>query len=315
MRRQNGIALITVLVMVALATIIAATIAKRQQHTLESTAYLIRQNQSMHYAEAAEAFYSALLLADRESSADADFLQESWAQPMPAFPVDDGIVTGKLEDESGKFNLNSLLKADGTPNVAMQKMFEQLLVRVGLPATLSQAVIDWQDPDDLSIGPMGAESQYYQGVVKPYLAANRPFESVAELRLVRGFDAKNYVLIAPYLSALPDINTKININTASALLLASLDPKLEVNTVDANLAEQQVKQVHFKKVSELLSLSAFSQLDDAAKILANQVFDVKSSYFKAHIEVILNNRKRQLTSHLMRSDKRVDVYSRSLAPF
>lgn len=315
MKQQKGIALITILVMVALATIIAATIAKRQQYTLESTAYLMRQNQSLHYAKAAEAFYSELLVLDSETSAEADFLQESWAQPMPPFPVEDGIVSGQLEDESGKFNLNSLLKADGSPNPQMQKVFEQLLQRVGLPATLSQAVMDWQDADDLSIGPMGAESQYYQGLTKPYLAANRPFQSVEELRLVRGFEAKNFDLIAPYLSALPDVETKININTAPALLLASIDEKLEVNRVADTLSQQQAKQAHFAKVSDLLETPAFNQLDAAAKTLANNVLDVKSTFFKANIEVLLNQRRRQLSSHLIRKDKRVQVYSRSLAPF
>ena len=315
MKQQKGIALITILVMVALATIIAATIAKRQQYTLESTAYLMRQNQSLHYAKAAEAFYSELLVLDSETSAEADFLQESWAQPMPPFPVEEGIVCGQLEDESGKFNLNSLLKADGSPNPQMQKVFEQLLQRVGLPATLSQAVMDWQDADDLSIGPMGAESQYYQGLTKPYLSANRPFQSVEELRLVRGFEAKNFDLITPYLSALPDVETKININTAPALLLASIDEKLEVNRVADTLSQQQAKQAHFAKVSDLLETPAFNQLDAAAKTLANNVLDVKSAFFKANIEVLLNQRRRQLSSHLIRKDKRVQVYSRSLAPF
>ena len=56
-KQQKGIALITILVMVALATILAATIAKRQAATAESTAYLMRQNQSLMYAKSAEAFF------------------------------------------------------------------------------------------------------------------------------------------------------------------------------------------------------------------------------------------------------------------
>lgn len=56
-KQQQGIALITILVMVALATILAATIAQRQAATAESTAYLMRQNQSLMYAKSAEAFF------------------------------------------------------------------------------------------------------------------------------------------------------------------------------------------------------------------------------------------------------------------
>ena len=58
MKQQKGIALITILVMVALATIIAATIAKRQYNTTENTAYLMRQNQALFYAKSAESFFS-----------------------------------------------------------------------------------------------------------------------------------------------------------------------------------------------------------------------------------------------------------------
>ena len=56
MRQQQGIALITILMMVALATIVAATIAKRQSQTADNTAYLMRQDQSLLYAKVLKHF-------------------------------------------------------------------------------------------------------------------------------------------------------------------------------------------------------------------------------------------------------------------
>ena len=137
MKQQQGIALITILMMVALATILAATIAKRQAYIAESTAYLMRQNQSLLYAKSAEAFFAELLKDDAENAAEVDHLQENWAQPMPAFPVEDGFVSGVLSDESGKFNLNALLNDNGGVNENAKLYFERLLVRVGLPAQIS----------------------------------------------------------------------------------------------------------------------------------------------------------------------------------
>ena len=87
---QRGVALLTILVMVALATILAATIVKRQSHTAENTSYLMRQNQSLMYAKSAEAFFAELLIQDSENGAALDHSQENWAKPMPAFPVEDG---------------------------------------------------------------------------------------------------------------------------------------------------------------------------------------------------------------------------------
>lgn len=315
-KNQQGIALITILVMVALATILAATIAKKQSNTAENTAYLIRQDQSLLYAKSAEAFFSELLVQDAQDSAQVDHLGETWAKPMPAFPVEDGYISGELQDESGKFNLNNLVKADGTPDENVQKWFEKLLVRVGLPAELSQAVIDWQDPDDQPNGAMGAESSYYQGLQPPYLAPNTQFHSIEELKRVRGFEGKNFDLIKPYISALPTTqSTKININTAPALVLASIDEKLDQHAIEEQLKANSAKMEYFNSVNDLWSLDAFKNIDPDNKQRVMSLLDVKSNYFQAHIEVLLSERKRQFSSSLMRKDKQVFVYSRSLAPF
>lgn len=312
---QRGVALLTILVMVALATILAATIAKRQTNTAENTGYLMRQDQSLLYAKSAEAFFSELLIQDSDNGSSIDHLQENWAKPMPSFPVEDGSVSGKLLDESGKFNLNNLVKADGNQvDDSARRWFEKLLQRVGLPAELSQAVIDWQDTNDEVTGAMGAESSYYQGLDPAYLTPNTKFHSIEELKLVRGFEGKNYDLIKPYVTALPE-QTKVNMNTAPALLLASIDPKVDVKAIEQQLKIKETELTHFNNVDDLWKLSAFSGIDDQSKTDAASLLDSKSNYFTAQIEVMLSERKRQFTSLMMRKDKQVIVYSRSLAPF
>lgn len=315
MRQQQGIALITILMMVALATILAATIANRQSQTADNTAYLMRQDQSLLYAKSAEAFFSEILQQDKENAGDIDHLQEIWAQPMPAFPVEeDGYISGRLKDESGKFNLNNLVKADGTVNPDAQAWFERLLVRVGLPAELSQAVIDWQDPDDLTIGAMGAESSYYQGLNQPHLTPNTRFFSIEELKQVRGFEGKKYQSIAPYVSALP-AETKININTAPALVLASMDEKLDLNAVTDALQRKQSNMEYFNVTGDLWGLEPFDQISATNKAQVNPLLDIKSDFFKAEIEVRLSERKRQFTTYFKRDENQIYVYFRSLAPF
>lgn len=312
---QRGVALLTILVMVALATILAATIAKRQTNTAENTGYLMRQDQSLLYAKSAEAFFSELLIQDSDNGSSIDHLQENWAKPMPPFPVEDGSVSGKLLDESGKFNLNNLVKADGNQvDDSARRWFEKLLQRVGLPAELSQAVIDWQDTNDEVTGTMGAESSYYQGLDPAYLTPNTKFHSIEELKLVRGFEGKNYDLIKPYVTALPE-QTKVNMNTAPALLLASIDPKVDVKAIEQQLKVKETELTHFNNVDDLWKLSAFSGIDEQSKTDAASLLDSKSNYFTAQIEVMLSERKRQFTSLMMRKDKQVIVYSRSLAPF
>lgn len=315
MKQQRGIALITILVMVALATILAATIVKRQANTAENTAYLMRQNQSLMYAKSAEAFFSELLVDDAENAADIDHLQENWAKPMPAFPVEDGFVSGTIQDESGKFNLNSLVNADGTPNLPAKIWFEKLLLRVGLQEKLSEAVIDWQDPDEQTIGGMGAEANYYQGLSPSYLPSNTQFHHVEELKLVRGFEGEKYLQIADYVTTAPNTDSKLNINTASAVLLASLDSKLEVNAVQQVIQQRQANLQYFSNVSELWAIEPFAQVSNEVRSELNDLLGVQSNYFKARIEVILSERKRQFSSDLVRKDKTVYVAYRSMAPF
>lgn len=315
MKQQQGIALITILVMVALATILAATIAKRQANTAENTAYLMRQNQSLLYAKSAEAFFSELLVDDTNNAGAVDHLQENWAKPMPAFPVEDGFVSGTLQDESGKFNLNSLVNDEGVPNPQAKLWFEKLLLRVGLPEKLSEAVIDWQDADDEISGTMGAENSYYQGLPQGYLAANSKFHNVEELKLVRGFEDQKYLQIVDYVSALPASDSKVNVNTAPAMLLASLDPKLDINAVEQALKKRQANLEHFSNINDLWATEPFKQVNPDVQSQVNALLGVQSNYFKAKIEVLLSERKRQFSSDLVRKDKTVYVVYRSMAPF
>jgi general secretion pathway protein K len=252
---------------------------------------------------------------DAENAGDIDHLQENWAKPMPAFPVEDGFVSGTLQDESGKFNLNSLVNIDGTPNPQAKIWFEKLLVRVGLPEKLSEAVIDWQDADDETIGAMGAEASYYQGLPHGYLAPNSKFHSVEELKLVRGFEGQKYLQIADYVSAAPASDTKVNINTAPAMLLASLDPKLDVNAVQDILQQRQANLEYFSNINDLWAIEPFTQVNTDVRNEVNDLLGVQSSYFKARIEVLLSERKRQFSSDLGRKDKIVYVAYRSMAPF
>ena len=315
MKQQQGIALITILVMVALATILAATIAKRQANTAENTAYLMRQNQSLLYAKSAEAFFLELLVDDANNAGAIDHLQENWAKPMPAFPVEDGFVSGTLQDESGKFNLNSLVNDEGVPNPQAKLWFEKLLLRVGLPEKLSEAVIDWQDADDEISGTMGAENSYYQGLPQGYLAANSKFHNVEELKLVRGFEDQKYLQIVDYVSALPASDSKVNVNTAPAMLLASLDPKLDINAVEQALQKRQANLEHFSNINDLWATEPFKQVSPDVQSQVNALLGVQSNYFKAKIEVLLSERKRQFSSDLVRKDKTVYVVYRSMAPF
>ena len=59
--------------------------------------------------------------------------------------------------------------------------------------------------------------------------------SINELLSVEGVDKKIYNAIAPYLSALPDKDAKINANTQKPAILSAIYPQLSSAQIDSLL--------------------------------------------------------------------------------
>ena len=315
MQRERGVALITILMMVALATILAAGIAKQQQVTAQGTQRLIQQNQALLYAKSAEAFFSELLIDDAKNAGQVDHLQETWAQPIPPFPVEGGVVMGRLTDQNAQFNVNSLLQSDGeTVNLAAQAWFERILQRANLSPDLTQALIDWQDQNDELSGSMGAESNYYQSLGQGYLAANRELTDISSLKQVRGFAGQNYQILKPYIAAYSR-EYKVNINTASAWLLTSIDPKLKLSDVENVLTQRRGQLQHWQNLTEFWQTAPINQVDASIQTQMNSLLAVQSNRFLSLVEIEFSGYKRYMQSQLQREGQSVRVLSRSLAPF
>ncbi len=311
-RHQQGVALLTILLMVVTATILATGLLLRQERAVRETTILLRQDQALQYGLAGENLLTALLIADAQNNT-TDSNKDIWAQPTPPYPIEDGVITGRLIDQSGKFNLNNLYH-DGKVDTTALDYFKRLLTHVGLQVNLANAVVDWQDPDDEPMGADGAESSFYLGLNPGYLAANRPFQQVEELKKVRGFDDATYQKLAPYITALPQFSP-INVNTAPPMVLAALDDSLSLPiitnwvTVRDGAAGSALAQV-----SSLWSDSTFAQVPQAQQTAVASLLDIKSSYFEAQIQITLGGRTRSLTSEMYRAGQTVYVWRRSLAP-
>jgi general secretion pathway protein K len=312
-RSQQGVALLTILLMVVTATILAVGLLTRQDRMVRETSVLLHQDQSLQYALAGENLFGALLIASAQNNANVDSAKSIWAQPIPPYPVEDGMFTGKLVDQSGKFNLNNLYHGGQTDAVALA-YFKRLLTRVGLQPNLASAVLDWQTaeaapPTDSD----GAKNSFYLGQTPSYQAANRPFQQIEELRKVRGFDEKSYQLLAPYISALPQF-AAININTAAMPVMAALDDSLTPASVNAWLVERNAQADGLTQVTALWKESAFAKVPVEAQSIISPLLAVKSSYFQMQINVNLSGRNRYLTSDIYRVGQKVYVWRRSLAP-
>jgi len=89
------VALITVLLVVSLATIAAVAMASRQQLDIRRAENLLDADQADLYAQGAEQWAEQLLARDAKRS-QVDTLGEDWAKTLPAIPVEGGAIAAAI---------------------------------------------------------------------------------------------------------------------------------------------------------------------------------------------------------------------------
>lgn len=221
---QRGVALITAIVMVALATILAVRLAKEGALDQRRTAATLVLEQARQYAMGAEAWATEILRDDATRN-DQDDFGEDWAKPVPPLPIEGGTLSGQMEDMQGRFNINTLVKADGTADPAAVETFERLLERLHLDVKWARMLADWLDADTVPDFQRGAEDGVYLAQTPPYRTANGPVPSTSELLALPGFSLAEFRVLAPHVAALPVDVRRINLCTATGPVLASLSPE------------------------------------------------------------------------------------------
>jgi len=296
-RTQRGVALLTALFIVALATVAAVSMVSESAIAIRRTANLQDSEQAEWYALGVEAWVCQLLAdaeKNKDKSQDYDSLGDTWAQPL-TLPVDYGVISGYLEDLQGRFNLNNL-------NTQPPKPYYEQLTRLleNVPGVdpfaasgLGPAIKDWIDADsERSEG--GAEDESYLALDIPYRAGNQQMRSPSELHAVRGVTPDLYSSLAPLVATLPISNAKVNINTAPLPVLASLTAQPNTSALQAF--------VKTRLDHPLTSISDAGQADlfPGATNLS-QLADVKTSWFLMHATVKIGDGHLVLLSVISRS--------------
>ncbi len=260
---QRGVAIITALLIVAIATAISVRISTRIQLDIRRTANMITLDQSRLYTLAAEDWSRRILKQDKHNS-QIDTLNENWAIALPPLPVEGGSIQGALTDLSACLNLNTLINHNtGEINKTSKSRFEQLYHNAGLEHPPTQAIADWMDANQLTRTPDGAEDGYYLNLPKPYRSANTPLQSITELRLIKGFEKPEILSALQSAVCAYPANAQannINVNTASKEVLKSLSANLSADLVE-KIIEQRSKQP-FKTLGDFLN---FNQLKTIIK--------------------------------------------------
>ena len=184
---RRGFVLLTVLIVVMLAAMVAISLLFRMR--AEETASAAGASSEQAWSAALSGVQEAIRMARQAKPGSLDW-QDNPATFYDRFVFEDGADrwcftvysagtsdTGELRygltDEASKLNVNTAT--------------EEMLGKVpGFTSSLTQALLDFLDPDDTP-RPEGAEQEYYDALPSPYKVFNGPLSTLDELLLVRGF--------------------------------------------------------------------------------------------------------------------------------
>lgn len=306
--RQRGVAVLTAVLVVTLATVLAVNLLWQSSVDLRRTETLLLQNQARQYNLGGEELARVFLAKDhRNDPGGMDTTKEIWATPLKR-DFEGGFFEGWLLDQQGRFDLNSLVDQKGQPDEKATRQFVRMLTLLPLESpldsntanSLMEATVDWIDPDT---APMlnGAEDDRYTSREPAYRPANFWFVSVSELQAVEGYTAEIYTALAPHITALPpagDQRRPININTATDVVLASLVDNENLESVESLLNQEYAK------------VTDFTDEAPGFKAIENDI-SVNSSWFLLSVTTSIGTTQSTLYSLLERRGENVTVRLRS----
>lgn len=304
---QRGVVLISALIIMALATVVAAAIFFDTGLTGRRAIANFGMEQALLLAQGAEALAAQALRDDQNQT---DTPGESWAQAVDPVEVDTGVVLeARLYDRSGRFNINSLVNADSTQNENAVKVFGRLLELKGLPRGCADMVVDWIDADTLP-SPDGGEDGTYVSRMPPHRAANITITSTSELLQLPCFTAEAYELVRPHIVALPGSVRTINVCMADGIVLDALYgahtsdiQHVEYSTLDPReLEERRAGSGCYPQRSVL------TQGQQAMQQLTTE----RSSWFMLETWVTVGTAQFALYSLMQRENNQVRTVSRTL---
>ncbi|WP_236278404.1 type II secretion system minor pseudopilin GspK [Enterobacter bugandensis] len=297
LRKQKGVALLVVLILLVMMSALAAKISQQFCRNLQKTHYQVSQQQLRWAMQAQEKVVKDRLQTDATGENKALNLDGDWHQPLET-RGEDYTVVSQVEDAQDCFNVNNLLAAEKIPQgqnapavpekPRNEQIVEQILTESGISHTTAEEVyqqlVDYLD-GDATTAKDGAESDAWAGVVPARQPANQMMRTVAEIKQLPAFPVAAYPKVSKLLCALPDSASKVDVNTLKpeqAALLAALFPgKLTeddaVRLIDSRPETGWENMETFSKVLE----QTFPQLKDDLPQVA-EFLSISSRYFRVN---------------------------------
>ncbi|MFW9078669.1 type II secretion system minor pseudopilin GspK [Pseudomonas sp. P2757] len=241
--KQQGMAIISALLIAAVVAVIAAGMLTRQ--SISTRAFEAEQLRVQgRWILQGGLELSRQILWDARQRDPLTRLDQPWAQRLNVQGFE-----GRLEDEQGKFNLRNLV-ANERVDEAQVQAFQRLCELIGVSAALSQRIsqrVIASYPKLLSppvANKTVAKNTFDSGRSTSPDAARKPqsptlpmLRNLDDLRSVDGVNDALILKLAPYLTVIP-ATTWLNGNTATAPVLAAYVPGLSLERAQALINER-----------------------------------------------------------------------------
>ena len=322
LHHQRGVALITVMLIFAIAAALAARMMTNGAVQVEQASVYLQQQRVTTYAQGVESYVIALLKEDwdkdsRQEAAAFDHPQDSWAQ-LKRFPLDEfeneasgeseGEILLRVEPLNGFFNLGNIINDKGEIDPTQVRIFKQILVNHQVPTQMVDLTIDWMDLDNTTNSLLGAEDNNYLLKSPAYRTADQRMVNLSEWALLENSEITPDVQakLEQDITILPEV-TKVNVNWAKPEILAL------VTQSSPGQAEQWVVGREFTPITNVKEFLTKNNLDEKLESLLT----TRSQYFRIRIRVNISGQLAYITSivHRQQADGSITVLQRNYLPF
>ena len=294
--RQRGVAVITALLLTALAITVVASLFWQQQVQVRSMENQRLRLQTQWAMRGMVDFARFWLRQDNPSQTAADGV---WATPIEEARLDDYVdrekvdtekfdatVSGRALDAQARFNISNLVAATGGINPKQVLAYQRLLSNLQLDSSIAQETAEVvlratpkpRTVENGSDGKMPAATPPSGGGSEPVA-----FTQVEDLLAVPGYTPQIIEKLRDFIIVLPKLNagdvTAVNVNTAPAEVLAAVTMMSLSEASALTLSNPRKKFV---------DLANFKNNIDSKQVIEGVELDVKSRYFLTVIRVRLD---------------------------
>ncbi|MGO9016024.1 MAG: type II secretion system minor pseudopilin GspK [Dissulfurispiraceae bacterium] len=244
---SDGMALIITLFVIAIITTLVVEFAYGV-YVSTNALYNWQSSQRLSYVAKSAVRFASWIISENSSQVAYTYpgtIDIVRKKPVPSFSGD---LTIRIENENIKFNLNTLVFANGSVNRPAYNSLVRMLNALNLDPAIADRIIDWTGPGS---GQVISDISSTRAKLK-----HAPFDSVDELLSVPGISRAVYDRLVPYVTIYG--SGVININGAEVPVLMSLS-----DSVDRDMAERLVQyrgNIPFQDVSDIVKVAGFETI-------------------------------------------------------